>query len=303
MRGLHRTALLAATLPLLAWPDSVKPVQFGPYMVNTVSYIGNPASYRYALNNGHYRFLVGWIEPIGERSEGIFKDAYFETDGDFNVSPFQSDVGTTFNLKPIRYLEVGLSYNRMMFHNSLVAYTAPGVKMIDLDDARPGDLMKLDREFAGADVFTFQANLTFDIGPTQLFVQGSRALWDVDVPGKDFIYEYGNDLVIRPRDRVNNLVTQWNLDLSAFSRNPAWSYTGLALRNQYWQVVRTELEKNLVSVGFTGFRLGRNPARQRRGLDLFLGYWTMHPQLSSSDILQSLTLVAEWKWNVQFLKL
>jgi hypothetical protein len=303
MRRPLPTALCLALAPLAALADSVKPIQFGPYMVNSVTYVGNPASYRYILNNAYYRFQVGWIEPISEQAGGILKDAYFETEGDFNVSPFQSDAGTTFNLKPIRYLEFGLGYNRLMFHNSMVTYTAPKVHMIDLDEARPGDLMKLDREFGGADVFTFQTNVTVDLGPTQVHVLGSRAFWDIDVPGKDFVYEYGNDLVIKPRDRVNYLLVKWSLDLSRFSTNPRWFYTGLAIRNQYWITRQTDQEKNLISAGVTGLRLGRNPDSHRRGLDLSLGYWTMHPQARSDDWVRSLTALMEWKWNVQFLKL
>jgi hypothetical protein len=300
MRRPLATALCLSLAPLAALADSIKPIEFGPYMVNSVSFVGNPASYRYVLNNGYYRFQVGWIEPISERSHGILKDAYFEVDGDLNVSPFQSDAGTTFNLKPIRYL----SYNRLMFNNSMVTFVAaPGETMIDLDRVRPGDLMQLDQEFGGADVFTFQTNITLDIGPTQLHVLGSRALWDIDVPGKDFVYEYGNDLVIKPRDRVNSLLVRWSLDLTRFSRNPAWSFTGIALRNQYWITTQTNQEKNLVTAGVTGLRLGRNPARQRRGLDLSVGYWIMHPQIAGDDWSRSLTLLMEWKWNVQFLKL
>jgi hypothetical protein len=303
MRRLQSTALCLAFAPLIARADSVKPIQFGPYIQNSVSYVGNPASYRYVLNNALYRFQVGWIEPISERSGGIFKDAYFETDGDFNVTPFQSDIGTTFNLKPIRYLEFGLSYSRLMFHHSMVTFAAPGEKMIDLDRVRPGDLMKLDQEFGGADVFTFQSNVTVDMGPTQVHVLGSYALWDIDVPGQDFVYEYSNDMVIKPRDRVTSILARWNLDLSRFSRSPAWSYTGIALRNQYWRTSRTDQEKNLISAGITGLRLGRNPVRQRRGLDLSVGYWSMHPQLTGDDLSLRMTVLMEWKWNVQFLKL
>lgn len=272
-------------------------------MVHNITFNGNPAGYRYALTNAYYRLKIGWIEPILENNGGLLKDTYFETGGEANTSPFQSDIGTTFNLKPIRYLEFGLNYNRLIFHNSMVAYTAPDVDMIDLDRALPGNLMKLDREFGGADVFTFQANFTLNMGPTQLFVLGSRALWDIDVPGKDFVYEYSNDLVIKPRDRVNYLVTQLTLDLSRYSTNPSYTFTGLAIKNQYWNTTRTVLEKNLISAGVTGIRFGRNSERQSRGLDLSVGYWTLHPQLSGDDWAKNLSLILNWKLNVQFLKL
>jgi hypothetical protein len=305
MRVRPFSALLVTLLPAAVRPDSVKPIDFGPYMTNHVTYMGSPASYRYALNNAYYRFQVGWVEPISESAGGLLKDTYFETDGDFNISPFQSDLGTTFSLKPIRYLEFGLSYNRLMFHNSMVTWTAPtpGAKMIDLKSARPGDLMELNQEFGGADVFTFQGNFTLDMGPTQLYVMGARSLWDIDTPGKDFVYEYSNDMVIRPRDRVNTLLTQFGLDLSRFSRSPSYSWTGIAVRHQFWMTTRTEQEKSLVSAGITGIRVGRNPVRQRRGLDLSVGYWLDHPQLDRDNIAQSITFLMHWKWNVQFLKL
>lgn len=303
MRPSFLTPLLVASAALLAHPDTVRPVRFGPYMVNHVTYTGNPYSYRYALNNVFYRFQVGWIEPISGEDGGIFKDAYFETDGNVNLSPYQSDVGTTFNVKPIRYIELGVSYNRLIFHNSMVTYVAPDQEMIDLSQARPGDLMELNREFGGADVFTFQANFTFDLGPTQLFVMGSRALWDVDVPGKDFLYEYSSDLVIKPRDRINTILGKWSLDLSRYSKSKAYSFTGLAVRNQYTFTTNTEQQKNLISAGITGFRLGRNPELHRRGLDFSLGYWTMHPQLVPDDWTKSVSLLMEWQWTVQILKL
>jgi hypothetical protein len=303
MRWTRLPALLTTLLPAAAFPDSVKPLEFGPYMGHHVTYLGSPLSYDYALNYGHYRFQLGWIEPISEQAGGLLKDTYIETDGDFNISPFQSDLGTTFNLKPIRYLELGLSYNRLMFHNTMAAFSAPGADMIDLKLARPSEVMKLDKEFGGADVFTFQANLTFDMGPTQLYILGARALWDIDAPGKDFVYEFQNDLVIKPRDRVNTVLAQFSLDLSSLSRNPAYSWTGLAIRNQYWFTDRSEQSKYLVSAGITGIRLGRNPVRQKRGMDVSLGYWLDHPQLDRSDFAQSLTFLFQWKWTLQFLKL
>ncbi len=293
--------LLAATLPALA--DTVKPIYFGPYMVNQVTYTGNPLSYRYALNNIFYRFQVSWIEPISETSEGILKDTYFEIDGDLNISPYQSDVGTTFNLKPIRYLELGLSYNRLMFHNTMVTWSDTDISTVVPEKSRPGDILIKEGELGGADVFTFQANFTLDMGPAQLFLLGSRALWDVDATGQTFIYEYSNDLVIKARDRINILLGKLNFDLSRFSTSKVFTFTGVSLRNQYWFTDHTEQRKNLVSFGVTGLRFGRNPERHRRGLDVSLGYWTEHPQLKFEDWARSVSFLFEWKWNVQFLKM
>lgn len=296
--------LLLAGIPSVSHPDTVKPVQFGPYLLSHVSVISTPAAYRDVLTNGQYHFQVGWIEPISELSGGIFKDAYFETDGDLNISPFQSDLGTTFKIKPIRYFEVGLSYNRLVFHHSLVTFSRiPGEKKLDVDRAKPVKVLSSSGELSGADVFTFQANLTVDMGPTQLFLMANRSLWDIDVQSGDYAYEYGNDLVIKTRDRINYFLGRFNLDLRRFSTSPAFSFTGVAIRNQFWITDQELLKKNLVSGGITGFRFGRNSELQQRGLDLSVGYWTMHPQLDGDQWLEYLHLQAEWKWNLQMLKL
>src|SRR3954464_13617370 len=103
--------------------DTIKPLLFfGPFFMNQVSAWGSPAGYDYVMTNGFYHFQVGWIEPLSDSRHGIFGETYFETNGNLNISPFTSDMGTTFNLKFIRYLEVGLSYNRLLYHNSMVAF-------------------------------------------------------------------------------------------------------------------------------------------------------------------------------------
>jgi hypothetical protein len=81
------------------------------------------------------------------------------------------------------------------------------------------------------------------------------------------------------------------------------SYLGFMIRDQYWYTTQTKLEKNLVSAGITGFRMGRNPERQRRGLDLSVGYWTIHDQIPEGDVAKSIVLLADWKWNIHFLKM
>jgi hypothetical protein len=306
---LRLVALLSVILPASkAYSDSVKPVNYGPFFMNQLTFTGSPAGYDYALTDLLYHFQVGWIEPLG--TKGLFRETYFETDGNFSLSPFVSDIGTTFNLKPIRYFEMGLSYNRLLYHNSMVAFTLPKTNAdsssatLPAEEWRPSKVLTHDnKEIGGADVFTFQANITFNIGPVQLFGFGSRTLWDVDASGRDYVYEYGNDILIRPRDRVNYALAQISLDLRPHTIFKTVSFKGFSVRNEYWYTTQTKLEKNLISGGITAFRLGQDPERQRRGLDLSLGYWTLHPQIPKNDWVKSLVIISDWKWNIQFLKI
>ena len=296
--------LIIALLVVNAGADSVKPLNFGPFFMNQMSANVNPTGYDYALTDVRYHFQIGWIEPLAEGAGGLFRETYFETDGNFNVSPFTSDIGTTFNLKPLRYLEMGLSYNRLLFHNTMVTFKRPDNTPVPIDEWQPSNVISRDhKEPGGADIFTFQTNLTLNLGPAQIYLFGSRTLWDIDAKGKDYVYEYGTDMLIRPRDRVNSLLAQITLDLRPHSLYRSVSFTGLSIRNEYWYTTQTRLEKNLIYAGITGFRFGQNPERQRRGLDLSLGLWTMHDQIPKDDWVKSLVVIADWKWNIQFLKI
>jgi hypothetical protein len=292
-------ALLSLSIP--ARGDSVKPLLFGPFFMNQVSVAGSPAGYDYMLTNGFYHFEVGWNEPFSENSQGFFGQTYFETSGNLNVSPFTSDLGTSFNLKPFRYLEFGLSYNRLVFHNSMISFQDSLIP--DKSRYSPDAIFSGSKDLAGADIFTYQANFTFNILRTQLYLYASRALWDIDATGKKFVFEYGDGLLIKRRDRVNNLLAQYSIDLQPWSLFRRNSFTGLVLRNQYWSTAQTGLERNMVSFGITGLRRGRNPERQRRGLDLSVGYWTQHDQIPAGDVAKSFVLLADWKWNIHFLKI
>ena len=296
-------ALFSLSLPALSGADTVKPVQFGPFFLNQLTVVGSPAGYDYVLTNGFYHFQVGWIEPMSQDNSGLFASTYFETNGNLNVSPYTSDVGTTFNLKPLRYLEMGLSYNRLMFHNSMVSFARPDGSPVDKRLYRPDEIALFAKAPGGADIFTYQANLTFDIGLAQIYLSGARTLWDVDAQGKDFVFEYGDGLLLATRDRVNNVMAQLTFDLRPHSLLPAVSFVGLAVRDQYWITDQTGLEKNLVSAGITGFRLGRNPQQHRRGLDFSIGYWTMHDQIPAGDVAKSIVIIADWQWNIHVLKI
>lgn len=296
-------ACLAAhlTLPAQARGDSVKPFLFGPYFMNQVNVVGSPVGYDYMLTNGFYHFEVGWMEPFARNSRGFLGQTYFESSVNLNVSPFTSDLGTSFNLKPFRYLEFGLSYNRLMFHNSMVAF--PDSTIPAKSRYSPEAIFSASKDLAGADIFTYQANFTFDISRTQLYLYASRALWDIDATGKNFVFEYGDGILIKRRDRVNNLLAQLTLDLQPWSLFRRNSFTGFVLKNQYWSTAQTGLDRNLVSFGITGLRWGRNPERQRRGLDLSLGYWTEHDQIPAGEVAKSFVILADWKWNIHFLKI
>jgi hypothetical protein len=248
--------------------DSVKPLLFGPFFMNQISVTGSPLGYDYVLTNAFYHFQVGWIEPISQGKDGIFGETYFETDGNLNVSPFTTDVGTTFNLKPLRYLELGLSYSRMLFHNSMVSFPSKGDTLPDKELYRPDQIIHRRKEMGGADIFTYHANFTFDLGPAQFYLSGSRTLWDIDANGKDFVFEYGDGMLLAVRDRVNNFMAQATFDLRPHSVYRSMSFIGLAVRDQYWSTDphQTGFKKNLVSAGITGIRLGQNSGLQRRGL-------------------------------------
>jgi hypothetical protein len=269
--------------------------------MNQLSMEASPAGYDYVLTNGLYHFQVGWIEPIAQGAGGIFSETYFETNGNFNLSPFTSDIGTAFNVKPIRYLEAGLSYNRMLFHNSMVTFPSrirPAEELY-----RPDEVLDRQGELGGADIFTYQANLTINLGPVQLYFSDSMALWDIDAKGKYYAYEYGDGLLISTRDRVNTVLAQATFDLRPHSLFNKLSFVGFAIRDQYWGTVKSNLRKNLVSAGITGLRLGRNSRFQRRGLDLSLGYWTLHDQIPAGNFAKSLMIIADWQWNIHVLKI
>ncbi len=293
-------ALLAAG----ALADSIKPLIFGPFFMNQVNVTASPLGYDYVLTNGFYHFQAGWVEPLSESRKGIFGQTYFETNGNVNISPFTSDIGTTFNVKPIRYLEMGLSYNRMLYHNSLLSFVSDtSGRAPDKTDYLPRKVLTYAKELGGADVFTYQANLTFDMGNAQLYLYAARTLWDIDAKGESFAFEYGDEFLIATRDRVNNAVAQLSFDLRPWSLFKTVSFIGFDLRNEYWLSDHTELSKNLVSIGLNGFRFGRNPEHQRRGLDVRLGYWTLHDQIPSGDVAKSFLIMADWKWNIHFLKM
>jgi len=103
---------------------------------------------------------------------------------------------------------------------------------------------------------------------------------------------------------VNHAMAQISYDLRPPSVFHTLSFVGLALRDQYWSTShQSRLKKNLISGGITGIRFGQNSQFQRRGLDLSLGYWTLHDQLPAGNIAKSWMIIADWQWNIHVLKI
>jgi hypothetical protein len=82
---------------------------------------------------------------------------------------------------------------------------------------RPDEILGKHSELGGADIFTYQANLTFNLGPVQLYLSDSLSLWDIDAKGKYYAYEYGDGLLVSTRDRVNTILGQISFDLRPHS--------------------------------------------------------------------------------------
>ncbi len=306
LSALPLLAFLPAALPIRA--DDVRPIRFGPYLQQSVTLAGNPVGWRYVPPNGSYGFQAGWIEPIGPPTDGLFRGTYLEAEASATASPFESDAGTGFNLKPLRFLEGGIKYNRVLFPNTLVGFNppdgAPNNWLPNVDQWRAFDILEAGlRETAGADVFTFHGSATVDLGRLQLHAGGFRSLWDVDVQDQEIIFEYNSNLLIRKRDRLSSLYGQAFLDLEPYLHAGPFTLRGFTVRDQYWSTTETGQQQNLASVGFTDLRLGHNTGRRYRGLDGFVGFWTDHPQLDNLGGWEHLRLNFEWVWNVQILHL
>jgi hypothetical protein len=281
----------------------VRPKRFGPFLQQGIELDGSPAGFRQTPTFGAYNFQAGWIEPIGVLPWGIFRGTYVETQGNATLSPYFSDVGTIFNLKPIRFVEIGLGYNRLLFHYSLAGFQ--GTQLPEPDRWRTLDILRSDSlEAAGADVFTFHSNFTVDLARLQLHAGGFRSLWDVDVrDARDIFFEYRSGLLVRKRDRINSLYGQALLNLEPHLGFLGFMARGVEVRDQYWWTSQTGLSQHLLSAGFSGWRWGRNSGRLYRGLDALLGFWISHPQLDNRPWQERLHVSLIWTWNVQILNL
>ena len=302
-------ALFALLVLLLATPraDGVRPQRFGPFLQQSVTLQGNPAGSDYVYPFGGYNFQAGWMEPIALAPWPVFKGTYLETQVNTTLSPWQYDFGIAFNLKPIRFFEFGLSYNRLVYPYTLAGFTAPaGAPENWVPEDRqwqPSRILGADKlDAAGTDIFTYQGNLTFDVGPVQLHGGGSYSMWDVDTR-QSVVLEYRTGLLIRPQDRIGSAYFQTLMSPGPEASFLGFSARGWAIRNQYWWTVQTDLEQNLLSTGFIGLRRGWNNDRQYRGLDGWVGYWTKHPQLGDDQPWRNVSVSLQWTWNIQILNL
>lgn len=298
--------LLLAAAGSLA--DGVRPQRFGPFLQQSVAVSGNPSGYGRIFPFAGYNLQAGWMEPIAVLPWPLFRGSYLETQGNATASPYQTDFGIAFNLKPIRFLEFGIGYNRLFFPNTLAAYGYPDTsdpsRLPEKSRWRPTRIFGADHlTTAGADIFTYQANITVNAGPLQLHGGGFYSMWDVDAPTQNFVLEYRSGLLIRKQDRIGGAYAQGLFRPEGGMEFLGFSADGFGVRNQLWWTVQTELSQNLLSAGFSGLRRGQNENKLYRGLEGWVGYWTWHPQLAGSDPWKKLHLMLQWTWNIQILDL
>ena len=295
-------------LAIMTHAESVRPLRFGPFLQQGVTFEGSPVGYHYLPTTGAYNLKAGWLEPINIRAGDVFRGTYLEAQGNATLSPYQSDIEVLFNLKPVRFLEGGLGYNRLLFPYRMIGFSTPSGAAIDwlpaLSDWRPGKIMDSRvREPVGADVFTFHGNLIVDVGRVQLLMGAFRSLWDVNTETKDIVLEYNSGLLIKRNDRLNSVYAQSLLTLDPYFAGWGFSAQGVVLRDQYTWATHTHQAENLVSAGFTGLRRGHNNDRAYHGLDGEIGFWTEHPQLAGKGWPLRLHLALQWIWNIQILHL
>lgn len=288
--------------------DGVRPQRFGPFLQQGVTMKGNPAGYSRIFPFADYNLQAGWMEPVAVLPWPLFRGSYIETQGNATVSPYQTDFGIAFNLKPVRFFEFGLGYNRLFFPNTLAGFDAPDssspARLPDKALWRPAEVFGADRlSAAGADIFTYQANLTFDLGPLQLHGGSSYSLWAVDTRRHDLVLEYHSGLLIKRHDRIGSLYAHALFHPDSGLGALGFTMDGFGARNQLWWTVQTGLSQNLLSTGLSGMRYGKNGSRLYRGLDLWVGYWTWHPQLADADAWRKFNVSLEWTWNIQILDL
>jgi hypothetical protein len=288
--------------------DGVRPQRFGPFLQQSLLAQGNPTGYARNFPFAAYNLQAGWMEPIAALPWPLFRGSYIETQGNATISPYQTDFGIAFNLKPLRFFEFGLAYNRLFFPNTLAGFNYPDTANTDVlpprSRWRPQEILGVDHlTAAGADIFTYQGNLTFNAGPIQLHGGGSYSLWAVDTRTHDLILEYRSGLLIKRHDRIGSVNAQALVRPDSGLGFLGFTANGFGIRNQLWWTVQTELSQNLLSAGFSGMRRGHNGSRLYRGVDGWVGYWTWHPQLADQKPWQKLYLSLQWTWNIQILDL
>jgi hypothetical protein len=308
MHRLRTAILILAASSAAALADGVRPQRFGPFLQQGFSVSGNPSGYGDIFPFASYNLQAGWMEPIAVLPWPLFRGSYLETQGNATASPYETDFGIAFNLKPIRFFEFGIGYNRLFFPSTLAAFdfpdTADTKRLPERSRWRPTEILGADHlNTAGADIFTYQANVTVNAGPVQLHGGGSYSMWDVDAPTHNFVLEYRSGLLIRRQDRIGSTYAQVLFRPDSGLGFLGLTADGLGIRNQLWWTVQTDLSQNLVSAGFSGLRRGSNAGKLYKGLEGWVGYWTWHPQLRDREAWRKLHLMLQWTWNIQILDL
>lgn len=283
--------------------ESFPEIRFGPYVFNEVQMAVSPSGNEKVLPNGGYRLQIGWIEPIALDGQSYASCTFLETDVHADITPYQTDLGTTFSLKPFRLFELGLTYNRLVFNQSLKGFNGDSVgKAPQLSAWTPSHVLATQPgAAAGADIFTFTGALHIENTRASAYLSYAYSLWDVDLRAHEFLYEFENDLLIKRRDRVHAMKASLDAKTPHTTLLKPFTIGSVFVRDRYWFASHTRLEKNLVEVGFAGLRLGHNSSTQKRGLDLSLGLFTHSPQLDDMIWWRRLYLSADWKWTIDFL--
>ncbi len=280
--------------------DGFEPNRIGPYHEQSWILDVNPIGYMRSPGFGAWDFKAGWVEPLNFPTHPFFQGSYLETQGNASLSPFQSDIGTAFNLKPIRFLKMGVGYNRLLYHNSLVGFS--GEYKPELTQWQTDALLDPEhQEVAGSDIFSFRGSIFFELASLQIYAGGFRSLWDIDSRSRNIFYEYRSGLLIKKRDRINSLDLQSMLNLEPYFRIGKMMARGIRVQEQMWWTSQTHLYQNLVSVGLMGIRWGQNTSRIYQGADFSIGYWVAHPQFENQNRIESFHINLEWKCNTQWL--
>ncbi len=279
---------------------------FGPFTTNEFNLIGTPFGYRDALPNGTYQVRVGWMEPLAEKANEYIGATFLETIGTIDVSPYEIDVGTGFNLRLFKILGLGLKYHRLFFNNTMVSFS------VQADSSRRDNVplvpesykwrpsrvidrvINLQGESGGADVFTFEFQLRGDALPVKWQLSLQHELWDVDAAGKSHVYEYTNDVLIRSQDKVSQLGVRliWVHPLG-IPINPI-------LENQYWYIQGTELQKDALTAGLSFDGGSYSSDIKQNDIEINMGFWMLHPRLEDRSILERMIIGITWHYQLKF---
>ena len=297
-------AFMAMELSASPRTEALRPERFGPYLQQSLDLSSSLSGFDDLVPFGSYSFQTGWVEPISPSTGGPFQGTTLEAQGNISVSPYQSDIGTVFNLRPIRFMEFGVGYNRLVYHYSLMGYSHSSVDSLTKDEWKASNIMNSqDRQTAGADVFTFQGKIMVNLGRLQVNAGGNRSLWDVDVQDKNILFEYHSGMLIKKRDRINSVYARAIINLDPYLGFFGFTAQGFEIRNHFWWTSQTAMQQNLSAIGLTGLRWGKNNSRSQRGLDILLGLWTEHTQLNGRNGWDRLSINLQWSWNAQVLDL